>query len=65
MTPRRMHRSATMALSALMVLVGVALLVEDVLDAATVISPRLLLAALFLAAGLGRLYVEIRRGGQA
>jgi hypothetical protein len=64
MTPRRMHRSATMALSALMVLLGLALVGED-LAGGDVISPRLLLGALFLAAGLGRLYVEVRRGRQA
>jgi hypothetical protein len=65
MTPRRIHRSATMALSALMALVGVVLLVEDLAGSAGLISPRLLLGALFFAAGVGRLYVEVRRGGQA
>jgi uncharacterized membrane protein HdeD (DUF308 family) len=59
-----MHRSSTMALSALMVVVGVVLFVQDIAGAA-VISARLLLAVLFLAAGLGRLYVEVRRGPQA
>jgi hypothetical protein len=53
-----------MALSALMILLGVALVVED-LAGGDVISPRLLLGGLFLAAGLGRLYVEVRRGRQA
>jgi hypothetical protein len=62
MTGRRIHRSATMALSTLMVLIGVALVVEAVDGHAGLLSPRALVGVLFLAAGLGRLYVEARRG---
>jgi hypothetical protein len=64
MTPRRLHRSAAMALSALMLLIGLALAVEAVASGA-VLSPRLLLGALFVAAGVGRLYIEVRRGRRA
>ncbi len=52
---------ATFALSLAMVAVGLALLVEAFSGHATSISPRLLLGVLFIAAGCGRWYVEIRR----
>jgi hypothetical protein len=62
MTGRQVHRSGTMVLSLLMAAIGVALIVEAVNGHGSAISPRLLLGALFLAAGAGRLYVELRRG---
>jgi hypothetical protein len=62
MTGRRIHRSSAMALSVLMALVGVALLVEAIGGHGDVLSARSLLGALFLAAGAGRLYLEVRRG---
>jgi hypothetical protein len=51
-----------MALSVLMALIGVALLVEAIAGNGGVLSGRTLLGLLFLAAGAGRLYVEVRRG---
>ncbi len=65
MTGRSVHRSATIALSALMVLVGGALVVEALAGHGGLISPRTLLGLLFLAAGAGRLYIEHRRGRRA
>lgn len=65
MTGRQVHRSATIALSALMALVGAALVVEALGGHGGLLSARTLLGALFLAAGVGRLYVEARRGGRA
>jgi hypothetical protein len=62
MTGRRIHRSATMALSTFMALIGAALVVEALAGHGGLLSARTLLGALFLAAGLGRLYVEARRG---
>ena len=61
MTGRRLHRSATVALSTLMVLLGVALVVEALAGQGGVLSARTLLGLLFLAAGVGRLYIEARR----
>jgi hypothetical protein len=61
MTGRHLHRSLTMALSLVMAAVGVTLAVEALVRSGTPWA-RLLLGALFLAAGLGRLYVEVRRG---
>jgi hypothetical protein len=65
MNGRRIHRSTTLVLSALMLLLGLALAVEAASGEGGVISARMLAAVLFLAAGLGRLYVELRRGGGA
>lgn len=63
MTGRGAHRAGTLALSLLMVAIGVALVVQAVSGNGGVLSPRLLLGVLFAAAGAGRLYVERRRGG--
>jgi hypothetical protein len=62
MTGRQAHRTATLVLSLLMLAIGVALVVETVSGGGSAGSARLLLGVLFLAAGAGRLYVEIRRG---
>jgi hypothetical protein len=62
MNGRQVHRSGTMVLSLLMAAIGVALIVETVSGHGSAISPRLLLGVLFVAAGAGRLYVELRRG---
>jgi uncharacterized membrane protein len=62
MTGRGIHRSSTVVLSLLMALIGVALVVQAVAGHGSVFSGRLLLGVLFFAAGLGRLYLEHRRG---
>jgi hypothetical protein len=64
MTGRHLHRSLTKVLSLAMIAVGVVLAVEAFVESG---SPwaRLLLGALFVAAGMGRLYVEVRRGAGA
>jgi hypothetical protein len=61
MNGRQAHRMATFALSLAMAVIGLALLVEAFTAHASAISPRLLLGVLFIAAGCGRWYVEIRR----
>jgi hypothetical protein len=61
MSGRQVHRSGTLVLSLLMAAIGVALIVQAV-GGGSVISPRLLLGALFLAAGIARLYLEHKRG---
>jgi hypothetical protein len=48
--------------SLVMAAIGVALIVEAVDGHGSVISPRLLLGLLFIAAGGGRLYLETKRG---
>jgi hypothetical protein len=55
------HRAGTLGLSLVMAIIGVALLGEAVAGVGSV-SVRLLAGALFLAGGIGRTYVEVRRG---
>ncbi len=61
MTGRGVHRYSTVALSLLMAVIGVALAVQALSGHGGVISGRLLLGVLFMAAGVGRLYLESRR----
>jgi len=61
MIGRQVHRTGTFMLCLLMGVIGVALLVQALTGHGSVISPRLLLGALFIAAGCGRSYLEIRR----
>ncbi|HUA12445.1 MAG TPA: hypothetical protein VMA83_10620 [Solirubrobacteraceae bacterium] len=61
MTGRDAHRTGTAVLSAIMVLLGVALIVEAFAHDG-VISPRALLGVLFVAAGVLRLRMQRRRG---
>jgi hypothetical protein len=65
MTGRQVHRSATIAFSTLMALIGVALVVEALGGHGGLLSARTLLGLLFLAAGAGRLYIVARRGHHA
>jgi hypothetical protein len=62
MNGRNVHRSGTLVLSMLMVAIGVALVAQAVDGNGGAISPRLLLGVLFLAGGIGRLYLEHKRG---
>ncbi len=61
MNGRQTHRMGTLVLSLLMVAVGLALIVQSLTGEASPLSPRLLLGILFIAAGAGRWYVEVRR----
>jgi hypothetical protein len=62
MNGRGIHRGGTFLLSIAMVAIGVVVIVQSLSEKADPLSARLLLGILFLAAGVGRLYVEIRRG---
>lgn len=64
MNGRGIHHSGTVVLSMMMAAIGVALMVQAVAGHGSVFSGRLLLGVLFLAAGLGRLYLERRRRRQ-
>jgi hypothetical protein len=65
MTGRGVHRSGTRLMSLLMAAIGVALIVEAIVGAGTGgISALLLLGVLFVAAGVGRLYIERKRGSR-
>jgi len=65
MTGRGAHRTGTFVLSLLMAAVGVALIVQTVSGHGSVISPRLLLGVLFIAAAGGRMYLEVVRARRA
>jgi hypothetical protein len=62
MTGRSVHRSGTFVLSVLMIAIGIALIGQAVGGNGGVISARLLLGVLFIAGGIGRLYLERKRG---
>jgi hypothetical protein len=62
MSGRQLHRVGTFVLCAAMGAIGVALIVQGLLASGGVAPTRLLLGALFLAAGLARSYLELRRG---
>jgi hypothetical protein len=53
--------AATQVLSALMVLIGIAILVRTIAEGGGATAFGILLGVLFMAAGAGRLYVERRR----
>jgi hypothetical protein len=61
MTGRGFHRGGTLVLSLVMAGLGVAFLVEAVVASGSVAS-HLLLGVLFVAAGVGRLVFERKRG---
>ena len=62
MRGRQLHRSGTVVFSLLMLAIGIALIVQAAAGDGGLISPRLLLGALFLAGGAGRLHLERKRG---
>ena len=62
MSGRDVHRGGTFALSLAMAAIGIALIVQVIAGSGSALSGRLLLGVLFLAAGVGRTYVEVRRG---
>ena len=62
MSGRNAHRAATIALSALLVAVGIAIVAGSIAGGASAISGRLLLGVLIAAAGAGRMYIVLRRG---
>jgi len=57
------HRTGTFVLSLMMAVIGLALMTQAVTGAG-VISPRMILGLLFVAAGGLRIYLEIRKGRQ-
>ena len=65
MSGRQVHRVGTLVLSLLMMGVGLALLGQVVAEGGSPVSGRALLGVLFLAAGIGRTYIELKRGGRA
>ena len=57
---RNLHVSTTVILSALMVLIGVGLVIRTLTLGGGLFSIGVIMGALFVAAGLGRLWVAMR-----
>jgi hypothetical protein len=62
---RNLHRSSTAVLSTILVLIGVALIVRTLTAGGGAIAFGLLLGVLFIAVGLGRLYLNGLMGRRA
>jgi uncharacterized membrane protein YadS len=62
MNGRGLHRGSTFVLSVAMVAIGLVVVVESLAESAGALAARLLIGILIMAAGAGRLYIEIRRG---
>ncbi len=60
--PRNLHRSATRAMSAAMIVIGVAMIASTLARGGGALALGLLLGLLFIAAGAGRIYVARDRG---
>jgi hypothetical protein len=56
--PRDLHGKATAAMSAVMVVIGIAILVTTLARGGGPLAVGVLLGGLFVAAGAGRLYLE-------
>lgn len=62
---RQVHRSGTLVFSVLMAVIGIALIAQVLSGDGGVLSARMLLGILFLAAGIARVYLERKRGDRA
>jgi hypothetical protein len=60
--PRDLHRSATSALSILMLVIGVAMIVSTVARGGGPLAIGVIMGLLFVIAGAGRLYVMRKAG---
>jgi hypothetical protein len=59
--PRGIHDSATKAMSSVMVLIGIALIVRTLAAGGGGVATGVIVGVLFILAGAGRLYVQIRK----
>jgi hypothetical protein len=57
---RQMHSSSTRVLSIAMILIGVALIVRTLAAGGGAIATGIVLGVLFVAAGVARLYLQLR-----
>ena len=58
--PRQIRRSSTRVMSAVMIVLGIALLVRTLIAGGGALATGVVLGILFIAAGAGRLYLQIR-----
>lgn len=64
MNGRQLHRGASLTLATIMLVLGVILLVETASSSKGSLSARLVLGVMFLLVGIGRIYLEMRRGSR-
>jgi hypothetical protein len=62
MNGRGVHRGGTLVLSLAMAAIGIAIFVEALTEHASPLSGRVLIGVLFVAAGVLRIYVELKKG---
>ena len=58
--PSQLRASSTRAMSAVMILIGVALIVRTVVAGGSGLATGVILGILFVGAGAGRLYLQLR-----
>jgi hypothetical protein len=58
----QLHRAGTLVFSVAMMVIGLGLLAQVLAGHTNALAPRLLLSVLFLAAGVGRVYLVVRKG---
>jgi len=63
--PRDLHRQTTGLLSVILVILGVAMIVRTIVAGGGGLAFGLLMGVLFIAAGLGRMYINTRMAGRA
>ena len=63
--PRDLHRQTTGLLSVILVILGVAMIVRTVVAGGGGLAFGLLMGVLFIAAGVGRMYINTRLAGRA
>jgi hypothetical protein len=63
--PRGLYQGTTVLLSAILVLIGVALIVRTLAAGGGGLAFGLLMGVLFIAAGIGRLYLNNRMAGRS
>lgn len=65
MSGQGFHNASTVVLSTLMTVIGIALVTQAIAGHGSIVSARLVLGVLFIAAGIGRLYLQARRRREA
>lgn len=57
---RQLRRASTQVMSGLMIVIGIALVVRTLIAGGGAIATGVVLGVLFIAAGIGRLYLQLR-----
>jgi hypothetical protein len=63
--PRNLHRQTTGLLSVILVILGIAMIVRTIAAGGGGLAFGLLMGVLFIAAGLGRIYINTRLASRA